>query len=130
MSTNMTAGYATATLRYPLLAVPGSLNVVGGSFSGKSTLVSNLLRYKEELFDKPPKHVVYCFLEDPGKLFDGIPNFHPFKGLPSEEDMSSWVDDYGAGLCIVFDDLGSDLFNSSDGRDLLTKWVHHKVFIL
>ena len=88
--------------------------------------MSNILRYKEELFDKPPQHICYCFLEKPKKLLDGIPNVHTHEGLPTQDDIEAWVDEYGGDLCIVFDDLGSDLFSSDEGRDLLTKWVHHK----
>ena len=122
--------FETVELKFPLMTFPGSLNVVGGSYSGKSTIVSNILRYRHELFDTPPNHVVYCYLEDPGDLFSGIDNFHPFKGVPAESDVESWVDDYSPQLCVVFDDLGSDLLSTELGRDLLTKWVHHKVLLI
>lgn len=45
---------------------PTSFAVVGGTMSGKTHFVWNLLKHGRELFDVPPKKIVYCYLEDQG----------------------------------------------------------------
>ena len=117
-------------LKYPLFTCPGSLGLVGQSFSGKSSCLARIFKYKEALFGPVvPKNIVYCYsFEPPEKLFEGVDNIIYHEGLPDLELINTWVEKYSTdGNCFIlaFDDLSAELFSSPISEQLLTRITHH-----
>ena len=47
-----------------MFKTPTSFAVIGGTMSGKTHVVWNILKHGSVMFDKEPSKIVYCYLED------------------------------------------------------------------
>lgn len=106
---------------------PTSFAVVGGTMSGKTHFVWNLLKHGRELFDVPPKKIVYCYLEDQGVVEDmesTLPNFSTYRGLPSREELREWSTD-SPHTVVVLDDMIHLVTKSADALHLFQTMVSH-----
>lgn len=104
---------------------PTSFAVVGGTMSGKTHFVWNLLKHGRELFDVPPKKIVYCYLEDQGVVEDmesTLPNFSTYRGLPSREELREWSTD-SPHTVVVLDDMIYLVTKSADALHLFQTMV-------
>ena len=116
----------TANIHFPLLHLPGNLGLFGASFSGKTSILCKLIKYKEQLFTKPPKHIVYCSAEEPGPLFNDLQDITFYRGLPDQATLDIWISMYEQdGWCLIFDDLSEQLFSSSSSQEVITRMGHH-----
>ena len=46
------------------ITAPATVMISGGSQSGKTTLVSEMITRLDEVFDRPPHQIVYCYSRD------------------------------------------------------------------
>ncbi|KAL3069276.1 hypothetical protein niasHS_018001 [Heterodera schachtii] len=96
----------------------------GPSSSGKTQLVLRLLAHASEMFDPPPKVIVWAY----GEYSSQIPELErqgvvPHAGPPSEEMMKKLPKPF----LIVYDDLMGDI-DAKKLADLYTKKSHHNNF--
>lgn len=103
-----------------------SISVTGATCSGKTTWVFKLLQHKDEIFEKQPEKVLYCYgiyqplYEEMERTFPFV-TFHP--GLPSESDLIGLS---GACNLVVLDDLMDSVTSSSQMESLFVKGMHHR----
>ncbi|KAL3087172.1 hypothetical protein niasHS_005411 [Heterodera schachtii] len=108
-------------LKFP---IPSGIVVSGPSSSGKTQLVLRLLAHANEMFDPPPKVIVWAY----GEYSSQIPELErqgvvPHAGPPSEEMMKKLPKPF----LIVYDDLMGDI-DAKKLADLYTKKSHHNNF--
>ena len=116
----------TIELYSPILPYPGSMTIVGATFSGKTTLLTKIIKYKKELFSKVPKTVVYCYGEHPGDLLREFDDVVYHKGLPSQETLDDWIALYeNDGWILCFDDLSTEFYSNKSSENLISRVVHH-----
>ena len=104
---------------------PSSILVVGPSGCGKTRFTQALLgEHVDELFDRLPRVVVYCY----GVWQDGFRDmkksgvtFH--EGVPESDQLRKW---FPQGGLLVLDDLMWEGGNDRDVLDLFTKHSHHR----
>lgn len=110
---------------------PCSICISGGSQSGKSTLISKLVEYREQLFDQRFSKVFYC---QPASLcvrnnpiFEHIihscPNAELVCGLPDVSKLN--LDFDSTAKLVIVDDLMTDFLNSPQMIELLSVQTHH-----
>ncbi len=117
----------TTEIVYPLLNVPGACAVTGVTFSGKTTLISQILLNKDLTFNEPtPKHIVYCHMNAPDAILHTIVDIHFHQGVPLESDIEHWIAEYSSQpWVLVFEDMQTDFLNSDIADKLLTRLTHH-----
>ncbi|KAL3078151.1 hypothetical protein niasHT_031320 [Heterodera trifolii] len=108
-------------LKFP---IPSGIVVSGPSSSGKTQLVLRLLAHANEMFDPPPKVIVWAY----GEYSSQIPELErqgviPHAGPPSEEMLKKLPKPF----LIVYDDLMGDI-DAKKLADLYTKKSHHNNF--
>ncbi|KAL3114330.1 hypothetical protein niasHT_011731 [Heterodera trifolii] len=108
-------------LKFP---IPSGIVVSGPSSSGKTQLVLRLLAHASEMFDPPPKVIVWAY----GEYSSQIPELErqgviPHAGPPSEEMLKKLPKPF----LIVYDDLMGDI-DAKKLADLYTKKSHHNNF--
>ena len=95
--------------------------MVGPSHSGKTQLTLQLLERRHEIFDIPPRRVVWCYGIYQHDLHHELVQrgyiIHP--GIISEADIQPYD-------MIVLDDLLNESRNSQDVTAMFTKAAHHK----
>ena len=103
---------------------PSSVMVVGPSGSGKTVFTTKLLVDHPDLFETPPKKIVYCY----GAWQDGFQRmkqhgiqFH--EGIPDSELLPKW---FPKGGLLVLDDLMEEGGKDKRVLDLFTKHSHHR----
>ena len=99
---------------------PFTINIIGPSKCGKTSLVSNLLLHNGLIMNPPPKHKLYCYsLYQP--LFDylkeKISNIVFIKGVPYIDEISNCL--------LVLDDLGQECVDNKEIVNLFTVGSHH-----
>lgn len=103
---------------------PTSLLIAGPSGCGKTVFTTLLLLENEELFDKDPKPIHYCY-GSWQKGFEGLKKegvkFH--EGIPESESLPKWFPEGGV---LVLDDLMDEGGNDKRVLDLFTKDSHHR----
>ena len=107
---------------------PSSILVVGPSNSGKTTFLSKLLLENKDVFEVPPRKIVYCYgswqplFERP--QFKAI-HFH--EGVPTEDDLHRWFTNSkeSKGGVLVMDDLMSDGGDDKTVLKIFTQHSHH-----
>ena len=106
---------------------PSNISIRGPSFSGKTTLLMEILKYRNQLFSQPVRGVVYAYSEYQEAFKDppgGPVHFH--YGLPSEEELKGYIRKFeGHHFLLVFDDLMAQMSESSLIQDIMTKIAHH-----
>lgn len=72
---------------------PSTFIICGGTGSGKTSLLYQILRHGRGIFTSPPKKIFYCYGVYQG-LYDemktNISNIEFFEGLPSKENSEIW----------------------------------------
>jgi len=92
--------------------------VAGPSASGKTVFVTNLVRYKNELFREPIPHV---------KWFYSVNGGHPPAGVTAIKGLvDGWVDLINPWDMVVIDDLLVETANDKTLTAAFTRLAHHK----
>jgi hypothetical protein len=102
------------SLHHPFTALSS-----GPSGCGKSWLIRDLLLYRNDMFEPPPKKVVW-FYGIFQSLYHDIPNVTFVEGIPDR------FEDYLEGPTLfIFDDLMAQCGKNTRMTDLFTKGSHH-----
>jgi hypothetical protein len=111
-------------LRCPLGAV-----IAGPSGSGKSVLMEELIGKSDEMCDRPPTEIIYCY-GSWQPAFERMRNVTFHEGLI---DFERRLPSDGEHRWLIIDDLMSESSGNREVEDLFTKHSHHKnvsVFVL
>lgn len=106
---------------------PTSFAVIGGTMSGKTHWVWNLLKGASESFEVPPCKIVYCYLEDQPVVNDmqaTLPEFTTYRGLPTREEIREWALD-STHTVMILDDMIHLVTKSPDALHLFQTIVSH-----
>lgn len=106
---------------------PTSFAVIGGTMSGKTHFVWNLLKSGSEMFDVAPSKIIYCYMEEQPIVDDmksSLSDFDTYKGLPSREEIKEWSED-SPHTVIILDDMIHLVTKSSDALYLFQTMVSH-----
>ena len=113
-------------LNYPLIHHPGCLSITGPSFSGKTTILKKLIKYRDEVFTAKFQHIIYCYAESSSGMEDDFPEVEIFKGFPDLEQLQIWMDMYSSQPWLIcLDDLSKEFNSNPLGGELATKLSHH-----
>ena len=95
--------------------------IVGPSHSGKTHLTLQILDHLQELFDVPPKRIIWCFGIYQHELQQELTmrNVNLHSGIIPVNDIQS-------NDLIILDDLLNESKNSQDVTAMFTKAAHHK----
>lgn len=107
--------------------VPTSFAVIGGTMSGKTHLVWNILKHGDVMFDVKPSKIIYCYLEDQPIVDDmdsSLQNFSTYRGLPTREEIKEWSND-SPHTVVVLDDMIHLVTKSQDALHLFQTMVSH-----
>ena len=121
--------------REALLKIPSPSSIIlsGPSQSGKSTLVYDILKHAEGMFEKPPCQVIFCYNIYQNGLYDrlkkDVRNLRFFQGIPTKEDLEAWSRGEEHSV-LILDDLMAKCSASQDISDLFTIYAHHMNFSL
>lgn len=111
------------------LKTPFTCIVAGSTGAGKTSLVFNILRYKQSLFSTPPQKV-FLFYHIKQELYDNmlqtgaVSEMH--EGLPSMDELIEMIEPFknsGAGSCCIFDDSLQNVNESME--KIFTQISHH-----
>lgn len=105
---------------------PTSFAVVGGTMSGKTHWVWNLLK-SPEMFEVRPSKIVYCYLEDQSVVDDmqaSLSHFVTHRGLPTREEIREWCRD-SPHTVVILDDMIHLATKSPDALHLFQTMVSH-----
>ena len=94
--------------------------------SGKTTILLELLKFRNKLFQKPPVGVVFCFgiWQEAYEKYQNEFHFNP--GLPSTEELVSFHEKFkGEFWLLILDDLMNSVAHSSLISDIYSKGAHH-----
>jgi hypothetical protein len=109
-------------LKGPLRAI-----IVGPSGSGKSHLLTNIIKNKHRLIDTEINKVIYC-AKYPSSYIDELKNldviFH--QGLPTSEMLTN---DQNEHILICLDDL-PEAFSSEEVNDLYLAGRHRRISVI
>lgn len=106
---------------------PTSFAVIGGTMSGKTHWVWNLLKASSECFEVPPDKIVYCYLEDQPVVNDmqaTLSEFTTYRGLPTREEIREWSQD-STHTVLILDDMIHLVTKSPDALHLFQTMVSH-----
>ena len=111
---------------------PFNLIVSGMSGSGKTTWVKNLLKLKDQIFEKEPAQVIlfykamqdiYLEMENEGLISKTI-NVNT-SDFPTLEELQNMVHEYkDNGSLLIFDDIMTDI--STDFENMFCNLSHHE----
>ena len=109
------------------IRVPSNTIISGSSFSGKSTIMAQLIEYKDYIFDHKISKIYYCFAEMQ-PLFKSLEKYDVIfhKGVPSIEIVKRWA--HGLPIIIIFDDLADQLMSKEHIKtitNIFTVVGHH-----
>ena len=113
------------------IITPSRMLVAGPTLCGKSTFALNIIKFREQVYDKPFERIIYALPEDsvhlhqdflnnlrqiydPIEIIEGFPNI---TDLHLKEDKSSKL--------LIIDDMMQSAFGSQAILDLITKDSHH-----
>lgn len=113
---------------------PFTMLIAGPTQSGKTTWVTRLLTYADELLERAPTEVHwYSPYEAPAALLTASPDkLHMHRGLPWSSDNDDDDEDDNEdkapaeGSLIVIDDFAQETANSRELTHFITKTSHHK----
>lgn len=104
---------------------PTPFAVIGGTMSGKTQWVWNLLKGASESFEVTPNKIVY--LEDQPVVNDmqaTLPEFTTYRGLPTREEIREWALD-STHTVMILDDMIHLVTKSPDALHLFQTMVSH-----
>ena len=104
-----------------MFKTPFTMNIIGPSKCGKTSLVSDLLENNETMMTPTHQKIIYCYSQFQ-PLFDyldtKIKNIEFVKGLPNLDEISNCL--------LVLDDLAQDCIDNKDKVHLFTVGSHHR----
>ena len=109
---------------------PASALVIGPSMSGKTALTMAILRNSAQMYEIPPKEIVYAYgvyQKVFGELEEEMNNVTLHEGLPNKElieRIGSEEPDHN--VILVLDDLLDEICKSAEMCALFTRDVHHR----
>ena len=106
---------------------PTSFAVVGGTMSGKTHLVWNLLKNGDEMFDVPLAKIIYCYLKEQpvvDNMQRTLPDFTTYRGLPTRGELRDWCEE-SPHTVVVLDDMIHLVTKSPDALHLFQTMVSH-----
>jgi len=94
--------------------------------SGKSCFVRKLIKYKNDLFDKPVSKIMYAYgvWTDEYDEMEREMEIEFHKNLPTEETVNSFID--GKQCLLIIDDLMDQCVKDTTVQNLFTRTSHHK----
>ena len=102
---------------------PFTCMMAGPSQSGKSTLLSNILKLNQRMISPPPERIIYCY----ARWSDGFndlkqisPRVEFLQGLPDTETFSAQTNNV-----LILDDLMSEAEKNRSILELFTTDSHH-----
>ena len=106
---------------------PATIAIIGNTGSGKTTLLSKLCRWKNLLFDNPPKYVVLCYSQ-PQNIYEEMYNEgiidKMMLGYPTYEEVETLLKPHKQeGSLIIYDD-GLNAVNE-DLKKIFFQLSHH-----
>ena len=115
------------------IAQPFRLQISGTTGSGKSTLIGNLLRFRDQLFSEKFARVIYCYPFADKSVYtkDSIALFKQYYEGLYEHDGLPIIEDLGIQgrkdhtLCIL-DDMSSKVFKSPQMAHLFSNVSSHE----
>ena len=107
------------------LKVAGSAIIAGPSMSGKSRLCKEIIRRRDEVFDKPIRRIIYCYTEWQQELFSDMkkhaPNIEFIRGLDYEIPEGNQEP-----ILLFCDDLMTEATHGKKVEDLFVRECHHR----
>ena len=104
-----------------MFKTPFTLNIIGPSKCGKTSLVLDLLEHNSIMMTPAPQKIIYCYSLYQ-QLFDylkeKVKNIEFIRGLPNLDEISNCL--------LVLDDLGQDCIDNKDIVLLFTVGSHHR----
>ena len=102
---------------------PSVVILAGPTQSGKTTLITNLIRHNAYWSEVVPEEIIYCYEVWQAKFNDlqSIVNFH--KGLI---DLEKDVPDDGKHRWVILDDMMEEVAKSPETQKAFTVYSHHK----
>ncbi len=98
------------------------------SGSGKTTVVMEMIKHRNELFQERPSGVVYCYSQYQ-ELFNEIQGEEDiifFYGMPTSQDLDHFIDRFKNNFfLLILDDLMDQASNSKIIGDIATRLGHH-----
>lgn len=110
-----------------MFPAPTTISVSGTSGSGKTTLLRKILLNKQQMFEDPPKRILYCYgiWQDLfSRMEKEIPDIEFHRGVPSEECIRSFGCSKEHGI-VILDDLMSEISGNNNVQSLFTRGSHH-----
>ena len=117
------------------IKLPKSFMLVGGSQSGKTWLVKDLMQVRKHIFDPPPREIIFCYTawqkiydELQGELQDTI-TFRT--DIPSKQELLDMYEKDPGHRILILDDKMTVLRDSPEGRnvvEIVTIVAHHCCF--
>lgn len=105
---------------------PCTISLAGGTKSGKSTWIFQLIKNRDDLFKQKTTKVIYCYgIWD--KNFESVSDVEFIKGIPSDiENINpEFSFDQSSHVLLILDDLVHDIVNNFDVQNLFTRGSHH-----
>ena len=100
---------------------PFTMNIIGPSKCGKTSLVSDLLENNKTIINPAPKKIIYCYSLYQTLfeyLKEKIQNIEFIKGLPNIDEIRFCL--------LILHDLGQDCIDNKDIVLLFTVGSHHR----
>ena len=108
--------------RWPFGAI-----ICGPTMSGKSEFVFTMIRNKDQMIDKPPARIVYCYGEWQPK-FDELLQESKVEFVSGLADVLENRDFFNpeVSTLLIIDDLGQSVAKDTRCTKLFTQGIHHK----
>lgn len=104
-----------------MFETPFTAIISGASGTGKTEWIKKLLKYKEQLIDEEPNHVLYCYGEiNPEIMKLKHQGIELFNGIPTKADILQRP----SGMLLILDDLINDV-DPKFLEILYTRGSHH-----
>ena len=103
---------------------PFTCILAGPTGAGKTILLQNILKFKNEIIDPPPDRIVYCY-KAWQSIFDEIKSTSdiPIRFVQGLYDISEF--DKSHNNLLILDDLINECENSNEIKQLFTVDSHH-----
>lgn len=110
-----------------LFNTPSNIIISSSTMGGKTMFVSRLLEH--DMFTVTPEKIMYCYNSRWQDLFSHmeseIDGMDFYQGMPSQEEIDSFLSSTESHKLMVFDDLMTDAVNSDRVMKLFTVGTHH-----
>lgn len=114
---------------------PATAMIVGPTMSGKTSLVYEILKHADGMFQTPPERIVIAYTEYQPlfeKMEKNIDRLVLHQGLPSKEQIEDWSEGV-QHIVLVLDDMMMQVAKSEESLNLFCVTAHHRrisVFML